>query len=258
MIFIDQMGREVVLSEFPKRIISLVPSQTELLFDLGLVAETVGVTKFCIHPAPLVKAATKVGGTKNFKLDLIEQLQPELIIGNMEENYQEGINYLEKRYPVWMSNIFTLFDAMQMILSLGTITGKEVEAKSLVVDIQHQFEQLQPCKQIKAAYFIWKKPYMTVGANTFIDDMLRRCGFVNVFGHLKRYPEVQPEHIAQAAPEVILLSSEPYPFKEKHIEEFQQLCPAAKVLVVDGEMFSWYGSRLRFAAPYFNRLLASL
>ena len=254
--FTDQMGRSIILEQLPQRIVSLVPSQTELLFDLGLANRTVGITKFCIHPKDLVKQKTVIGGTKNFHLDKIHKLQPDLIIGNKEENYKEGIAALQEKYPVWMSDVYTLHDALEMIQQLGQLTGSEVRANDKAQSISSGFKQLKPIQpNMKAAYFIWRKPYMAVGSDNMIDHMLQRCGFENVFGDLPRYPEIAPELLKQAAPQLILLSSEPYPFKEKHIQEFQELCPQASIKIVDGEMFSWYGSRLLKAPAYLQQII---
>ncbi len=256
MTFTDQMGREVTLSNLPQRIVSLVPSQTELLFDLGLGDRIVGVTKFCIHPKAQVKSKTIVGGTKNFKFDIIDQLQADLIIGNKEENYKEGVEQLQATYPVWMSDIYTLDDSLEMMQQLGTLTGTEAKAADLIQTIKIGFENLQPATPtIKTAYFIWRSPYMAVGGNNFIDSILQQCGFENVFSNLDRYPEISPEQLQQADPKLILLSSEPYPFKEKHIAEFQELCPQATIKVVDGEMFSWYGSRLAKVPAYLQGVI---
>nr|WP_240337069.1 helical backbone metal receptor [Rufibacter sp. SYSU D00308] len=250
------MGNTVSLPQPPQRIISLVPSQTELLFHLGLADRVVGVTKFCIHPGEQVKLKPKVGGTKNFHLEAIHQLKPDLIIGNKEENYREGIEQLQQHYPVWLSDIYTLQDAFEMMVSLGQVTGTEPRAKDLVSRLQQQFSTLQPAAPpISTAYFIWRKPYMAVGNHNFIDHLLHLCGFRNVFGHLPRYPEVSPEQLREAAPRLLLLSSEPYPFQEKHIAEFQALCPEAKIRVVDGELFSWYGSRLVHSVSYLQQLI---
>ncbi|QJX47651.1 ABC transporter substrate-binding protein [Hymenobacter taeanensis] len=251
----DQMGRRVAVPFPPRRIVSLVPSQTELLFDLGLGERVIGVTKFCIHPAHARKTATVIGGTKNFHLEKIEELQPDLIIGNKEENYQEGIEQLATKYPVWMSDISTLAESLDMIRRVGLLTGRKEKSDAFVSEIQASMAALPPAVELKtAAYFIWRKPYMVAAAGTFIDDLLVWAGFQNAFSHLSRYPEISAEQLQAAAPQQILLSSEPYPFSEKHIAEFNQLCPAATIRIVDGELFSWYGSRLRHTAAYFQTL----
>jgi ABC-type Fe3+-hydroxamate transport system substrate-binding protein len=257
--FTDQMGHQITLLQLPQRIVSLVPSQSELLFDLGLEDRLVGLTKFCIHPKGKVKQKTIIGGTKNFKLDVIDRLQPDLIIGNKEENYQEGIAQLQEKYPVWMSDIYTLEDALESITRIGQLTGTERKALELVQGIAVGFEKLRPMQSaIPTAYFIWRKPYMAVGSDNFIDHIMQRCGFSNVFADLSRYPEVSPEQLQAANPQLILLSSEPYPFQEKHFAEFQKICPEAHVKVVDGEMFSWYGSRLLQAPEYLQEVVQAV
>ena len=257
VISVDQMGREVRFHYPPLRIVSLVPSQTELLFDLGLCKQLEGVTKFCVHPHD-ARHRRVIGGTKNFNFTEIRAAQPDLIIGNKEENYQEGIAKLEKHYPVWMSDVADLPGALDMIRNIGTITGKQHLAEQLAASIDGSFTALPTLGSLEpVAYFIWRKPYMVAAGGTFIDDMLRRAGFANVFGGLGRYPEVSTEQLQTAAPARIFLSSEPYPFAEKHLAEFQAICPGARVQVVDGELFSWYGSRLLQSAPYFQQLRAS-
>ena len=251
----DMLGRRVAIPFSPQRIVSLVPSQTELLFDLGVGERVVGLTKFCIYPPKAQKSATIIGGTKNFDFDKIAVLQPDLIIGNKEENYQVGIEQLAAKYPVWLSDISDLPQALTMIRQVGFITGAENKGENIAAEIATSFAaSATPEQLIPAAYFIWRKPYMAAASGTFIDDMLRRAGFRNVFAHLGRYPIITPEQLAAAAPARILLSSEPYPFKEKHLAEFQEICPAAKIQLVDGELFSWYGSRLRLSAVYFGQL----
>ena len=251
----DQMGRRVAVPFPPRRIVSLVPSQTELLFALGLGERVVGLTKFCTHPAEARQSATVIGGTKNFDFAKIAALKPDLIIGNKEENYQEGVEQLAARFPVWMSDINTLPQALDMIRRVGFICGRKEAAASMTAEIEASFASLMPAAAlVPAAYFIWRKPYMVAGAGTFIDEMLRQAGFRNVFGHLSRYPEVTPEQLAAIAPPQLLLSSEPYPFGEKHVAEFRALCPGAEIRIVDGELFSWYGSRLLRSAAYFEKL----
>ena len=258
----DQMARRVAVPFPPERIVSLVPSQTELLFDLGLGKKVVGVTKFCIHPAEARTKATVIGGTKNFDFDKIASLKPDLIIGNKEENYQAGIEELAAKYPVWLSDISSLPEALDMIRRVGFIAGAKERAEALATEIAASFSALAPAElkepkeeaPVSAAYFIWRKPYMAAATGTFIDDMLRRAGFANAFADETRYPEITAEQLATAAPQRLFLSSEPYPFGEKHIAEFQQICPNAKIEIVDGELFSWYGSRLRKSAAYFNQL----
>jgi ABC-type Fe3+-hydroxamate transport system substrate-binding protein len=252
------MHKEVKLLAKPSRIISLVPSQTELLFDLGLEKEIVGITKFCIHPKGKVENVPIVGGTKKFNFEKIAGLNPDLIIGNKEENYKEGIEELQKSYPVWMSDINDVYDALFMIQALGEITGKEEEAYEIAFAIKKEVLSYKAKLNKRALYLIWKDPYMTIGSDTFIHEMLKIAGFKNCYEHESRYPVLSSEDIKRASPEIILLSSEPYPFNEKHLDEFKQLCPTANVLLVDGEMFSWYGSRLRYSTEYFKGIETKL
>lgn len=257
--FTDQLNRKIELSSPPKRIISLVPSQTELLYDLGLRDEVVGITKFCVHPEEWFRSKTRIGGTKKYDFEKIRALQPDLIIGNKEENEQVQIEELMKDYNVWMSDIYKLKDAYDMITRIGALVGKQQEATNLKLQIESEFQKILNPKSefLNVAYFIWNNPYMVAGNNTFINEMLRVCGFRNVFQET-RYPEINVKQLADANPEVILLSSEPYPFKEKHIQEFKEICPNAKVLIVDGEIFSWYGSRLLQAPAYFGQLIEEI
>lgn len=251
----DQMGRQVAVPFPPRRIVSLVPSQTELLFELGLGERVVGVTKFCTHPTEARQQAAVIGGTKNFDFEQITSLQPDLIIGNKEENYQQGIEQLMAQFPVWMSDISNLEQALDMIRRVGFIGGRKEAAETMAAQIAASFQQLpQPAELVPAAYLIWRKPYMVAATGTFIDEMLRRAGFRNVFGHLARYPEITPEQLQTAAPRQILLSSEPYPFADKHMAEFQAICPQTEIRIVDGELFSWYGSRLLQSAAYLRML----
>ena len=241
---------------FPRRIVSLVPSQTELLADLGLQEEVVGITKFCVHPAEWFQTKQRVGGTKTVDLEKVAALHPDLILGNKEENERVQIEELQQHFPVWISDVITLEDALEMIRQVGEMTGKTMPAQEMTTEIARRFDALKkdPPKPVRTAYFIWRKPYMVAAGGTFIDGMMRWAGFENVFAGLQRYPEIGTDDLAAAAPEVILLSSEPYPFAEKHLHALRELCPGASVFLVDGEMFSWYGSRLLQAPGYFREL----
>ncbi len=250
------------LNYIPKRIISLVPSQTELLHYLGLEPETVGITKFCVHPHVWFRTKTRVGGTKAININSINELKPDLIIANKEENVKEQIELLTKDYSVWVTDVNDLDDALNMITEIGELTDKKSQANSLIEKINKGFEEIRQLKtqnsKPKTAYLIWRNPYMTIGGDTFINDMISRCGFENVFANRKRYPEINIEDLQIANCQLILLSSEPYPFKQKHIEELSGQLPNCKVVLVDGEMFSWYGSRLLLAPDYFKTLISRL
>jgi ABC-type Fe3+-hydroxamate transport system substrate-binding protein len=257
-VFYDQLNREIKLAGAPKRIISVVPSQTELLFYLGLDKEVVGITKFCLYPEDKFKSTTKIGGTKQLDIAKMKALKPDLVIANKEENERGQIEELATFCPVWISDIYDLDGAVDMIERVGVLVGRGEEAKALSWEIQQRFNTLSATPlNLRAAYFIWRKPYMVAGKNTFIDSMLQKCGLTNAFD-LQRYPEVSAAMLADANPDVILLSSEPYPFKEKHIAEFKAILPSATIKLVDGELFSWYGSRLLYAPEYFKELIGVL
>jgi ABC-type Fe3+-hydroxamate transport system substrate-binding protein len=257
--FTDQTGYTIQLDSSPKRIVSLVPSQTELLYALGLEDQVVGITKFCIHPEHWFRSKTRIGGTKRINAEKIFSLQPDLVIANKEENLQAEVELLRTGVPVWTSDVDTLDAALDMIRQVGMLTGENEKAAALIQQISTAFSQLKPVSYpAKVAYLIWKKPYMTVGHDCFISDMLKKCGFTPAFDQLNRYPEITVNDLQAAAAELIFLSSEPYPFKEKDLAELQQQLPSSRILLVDGELFSWYGSRLRYAPEYFQHLIDQL
>ena len=256
--FIDQMHNLVTVTDQPQRIISLVPSITELLFDLGLGDRVVGVTRYCVHPESARQEKTIIGGPKNIDFATVAALQPDLILGNKEENYREGIVELQKSYAVWLCDIHHLDDALAMITAVGQLTNRERQADSLVADIRQTMAHLSSSSGRKVAYLIWRKPYRVAAGNTFINEMLKLCRFENVFAHLDRYPEVTVEQLREANPDILLLSSEPFPFSEKHCDEFAGQGVSARCQLVDGEMFCWTGSRLRLAAGYLSRLIREL
>lgn len=236
------------------KVISLVPSITETLFDLGLTSdEIIGRTKFCIHPKELVKNIEIIGGTKNLNLDKIKSLKPDLIIANKEENVKEQVEELMKDFKVLVTNVETLEDNYYLIKQLGYIFGKEEKAQLFNIKTYEVFDIPKPEKSLKVAYLIWKDPHMTVGGDTFISRILEELGFENLFKDQKRYPEVQLEDLKEA--DFIFLSSEPFPFKEKHIAEIQNICVDQKIMIVDGEAFSWYGSHLAKCGEYYRELL---
>lgn len=249
----DQMGFAVQVPETPRRIVSLVPSITEYLHDLGLEDRIVGITKFCVHPSHYLKTKTRVGGTKNFKPDMIRALEPDLIVANKEENEKDMLLVLKNAgFPVWISEVYDFDSAVDMMLRLGDVCGVPEAAQSIVKDVQKARKWLKtPSETIPTAYLIWRRPYMTVNRNTFIHHMMQLCGMHNVFGeHPVRYPEISEEDLRRAAPRLVILSSEPYPFSEKHLEELEKILPEAYFFLADGEMFSWYGSRMIEAFDY--------
>jgi len=250
----DQLGNKITFEFPPRRIISLVPSQTELLSELSLDERVIGITKFCVHPDAWKNTKVIVGGTKNFSVERIAALNPDLIIGNKEENDQQRIGALTRNFPVWMSDITSFEDALAMIESLGELTGRPDSASAVLHQIRNAFQNLKRRTSGSVLYLIWRKPWMAAGQNTFINTMLEKIGLSNCIEDQERYPVLSAEDIQKYHPDFILLSSEPYPFAEAHIAEIRSIFPHANIILVDGEMFSWYGSRMALAPAYFNSL----
>jgi ABC-type Fe3+-hydroxamate transport system substrate-binding protein len=252
----DMIGNEIALRFPPRRIVSLVPSQTELLYDLGLDEEVVGITKFCVHPEHWFRNKTRIGGTKTVHLDRVASLQPDLVIANKEENTKEQVEALAKLYPTWVSDIHTIDEGLHMIRLVGQLVDREEQANELAQQIVNGFNKLPKSGNVKrVAYFIWRKPWMCAGGDTFISNMIERLGWVNVLADTARYPEIELDALIDKDVDLILLSSEPYPFKDAHIAEIKSVLPNADVMLVDGEMFSWYGSRMLKASAYMADLL---
>lgn len=253
MILHDQIGNEIELKKKPERIISLVPSQTELLFDLGLDEEMSACTWFCVHPDEKVKSLKKIGGTKKIKQEEIKEIKPDLIIANKEENDQNQVEELMNHFPVYVSDVDGISTAIEMIADLGKMTDRNEQAGELIDAIVKEKESLEVFEDIKSLYLIWKNPYMSAGKDTFIHQMMQYAGFKNLCTE-NRYPVLNLEAIKAYKPEVLLLSSEPFPFSQQHVRELEELLPGVKVVLVDGEMFSWYGSRMLKAFRYFRTL----
>lgn len=250
----DQLNREVNFNSIPLRIVSLVPSLTELLVDLGLRNKIVGVTKFCVHPKDIRKTAVVIGGTKTAKLDKIRSLNPDFILANKEENELDDVDELSRHHSVYVSDIKTIEDLFILIKDLNLIFNIHAEGNALIDKIQSSFIKfrrgMEDQPKVKVAYFIWRDPWMVAGNSTFINYMLKLNNFENVYDNLERYPEVELQNLKEV--DYILLSSEPFPFKNKHKDEFKLNSEALKI--VDGEYFSWYGSRLIKAFDYFEKL----
>ncbi|MDR9418478.1 helical backbone metal receptor [Gracilimonas sp.] len=241
-----------------QKIVCLVPSLTELLFDLGLEGQVIGRTRFCIHPENKVKEVEIVGGTKNPRLEKIIEMQPDIIIANKEENRKEDIEILRKYSKVHVTEIDTIQDALLTIANLGQLLGVEHKAQNLVEKIDYLLSKKPEAPELFVSYFIWKDPWMTIGKDTYIHDVLDAYNLKNVFRNLIRYPKTTLEELSSLNPDVILLSSEPYPFKEKHEAEIREVCPASKIELVNGEWFSWYGSRMIEAFTALNSWRKSL
>ncbi|RMZ58711.1 cobalamin-binding protein [Chryseobacterium nematophagum] len=239
------------------KVVSLVPSITEALFDLGLTEkEVIGRTKFCIHPQEKVKNVPIIGGTKNINIEKITALKPDIILANKEENNKEQVEALMQHSKVIVTNIENIEDNYHLLKTLGTLFNKEDKAQLFNLKIQTILNQTKLSSTLKVAYLIWKNPYMTVGSDTFIHKILSEIGFENIFKDKTRYPEITIEDLAET--DLIMLSSEPFPFKEQHIKEIHQFYPDKKIIIVDGEAFSWYGTHIAKCGDYFKELMSEV
>lgn len=258
-VYTDQLGTAHTFEASPKRIVSFVPSQTELLYDLGLEERIVGITKFCVHPYHFKSTKKIVGGTKKAHYEKIRLLEPDIIICNKEENTEEMVRLLEQIAPVWVTDIVTIEDNLEMIAQFGKLFNCRTEAQKWIDKISYAYQDFrQFIKEVpvqKAAYFIWKNPYMAAGSSNFINEMLKLNHFENIYEGKGRYPEIELRKIRiEGDPDVVFLSSEPFPFKEEDAFEIGRFTHHAKTVFVDGEMFSWYGSRILKAFGYFKNL----
>ena len=239
--FTDQLGSVISIPRNPKRIISLVPSITEFLYALGMEERVVGITKFCIYPEIWFQTKTRIGGTKTPDFDRIKALTPDLIIGNKEENQEDDINRLRELAPVYMSDVNSIEDMYEMIRDLASILGVEAKGPRWVEQWEAYFKSNRTKGQgKKALYVIWKDPEMVVGKGTYIHAYMEAIGYANCV-EMGRYPMLSV--LDEVNPEVVLLSTEPFPFKESDFEYFKERFPKARIELVSGEEFSWYGVR---------------
>ena len=242
----------------PRRIVSLVPSQTELLAALGLDAEVVGLTRFCVHPAGWKARKAIVGGTKDTDPDRVLALAPDLVLANREENDRGPVEAIARAAPVHVTDPATVAASVAMVRGVGRLVHRRERADALADEIAAAFDALPAFAPVRALYLIWRDPWMTVGGDTVISDVMAHAGLANVCADRTRYPALAPDEVAALAPEVVLLSSEPYPFADEHVAEVAALAPAARVLLVDGEPFSWYGPRLRHTPAALREVRARL
>ncbi|MDA7501942.1 helical backbone metal receptor [Chitinophagales bacterium] len=249
----DQLGRTTRLDRPAVRIVSLVPSITEYLFYLGLTDEVVGITKFCERPNWAFRTKPLIGGTKTPKIDAIAQLKPDLVIANKEENRKEDIEAISEFAPVYTSQISNRAEALEMMQSLALCVGKETGYLALEREIAKDATHLPKYEAARGLYLIWRKPWMAAGSDTYIHAMMGEMGIRNVLAE-KRYPSLTEQEILDLNPNLVLLSSEPFPFKAKHIAELKELLPNAEIALVDGQVFSWYGNRVKYVGRYCSAL----
>lgn len=253
----DHLGRKVVLPQSSKRIISICPAITETLFSLGLEKKIVGRTKYCIFPKGTVDQVPIIGGTKEVNFEKVKEMQPDLIFAEKEENTEDIVLELEKIAPVFVLEVKSIQNAYKFITTLGEVTATTENARLLLATCQKSFQSIESKENGKAAYVIWRKPYMVVGGTTYINDVLHVMGFENPFiNEESRYPAVTKEQLTNANLDKLFLASEPFPFQEKHLAEFQAFLPHTEIILVDGEMF-WYGSRMLVAGEYLTKLVSS-
>lgn len=256
----DALGRPIVLADPPTRIISLVPSLTDLLHGLGLDDEVVGLTRFCERPAGWREAKTIVGGTKQVDAERVARLQPDLILANQEENTRADVQALSAYAPVYVTDVSSVDEATAMIRRVGELVDREQGAQQMATTITKRFAALPAWPLVRAAYLIWRDPHMTVGGDTFIHDVMRYGGFTSPWANATRYPEITLDDLSAADLDVILCSTEPFPFHQKDAftDDLRAACPDTPVHVVDGQCFSWYGPRLLDTPAYLRELRATL
>ena len=239
----------------PLRIVSLIPSTTETLCALGLADVLVGVTAYCREPAAITRTKTRVGGEKDPDLDRIRALAPDLVVANIEENVAAHVETLRGwGIPVWVTYPRTVAGALTMIRELGEVTGARAAATAMLAELEPLVERVRAATgarpPVPVFYAIWRDPYMTVGPDTYVHDVLAVCGAANVFGNAsERYPAVTLDAVAARRPAVILLPDEPFRFRAVHVRDFDAYpdVPAVRdgrVLLVDGKPFTWHGPRL--------------
>ncbi len=238
------------------RIVCLVPSITELLCDLGLAAQLVGRTGFCVHPWETVREIPKVGGTKDVKLKRIRELAPSHVVVNVDENTRETAAELERFVPhVIVTHPEAPADNLHLFRLLGAIFDRAGEADALCARFDAAREALAGPRRPRqdVLYLIWRDPWMTVAPQTYIARTLALVNWHTLPRHTdERYPEVDLRRYAGTVDRV-LLSSEPFHFRERHLEEIGALMPGVRASLIDGEMTSWYGSRAIAGLGYLGR-----
>ena len=247
---VDQIGRPVPVNGIPSRVVCLVPSLTELLVDLGLESSIIGVSKFCVHPPHIRKTKRVVGGTKQVHYTKVEEMSPDFILCNKEENTLEMVKGLEAIAPVFVSDINSLEDCVALIKTLGNVFDIENRATAMTKQLLDKHREIDSAAsglpKISVIYLIWNDPLMAAGKGTFIDHMLSLVGLENCI-QKQRYPQLEPSDLTMA--DHILLSSEPFPFKEHHRKAIAEQSQVSTHFI-DGEYCSWYGSRLLRGMEY--------
>lgn len=260
------------MSANPQRIVSLVPSVTEALFELGLGPRVVGATDWCVHPAAAVADLPRVGGTKNPSLARVLELEPDLVIANQEENRERDVARLRAAgIRVWVTYPRTVADGVALVRELAALGAPRERAEPLCASLETALARARthaPARRTRVFCAIWKRPWMAVGADTYADDLIALCGGENVFGRAaggaageRRYPIVDEAQIEAAQPEVVLLPDEPYAFGARDVAELAALATpaseAGRIHCLDGTLVSWYGPRIARAISEITALVAN-
>ena len=264
--YVDALNRSIALEQPPKRIVSLVPSITEALFTFGLRDEIAGVTQFCSEPRSYVASKPKVGGTKTLDVSLVLALEPDLVIANAEENRQEDIRQLlAAGQRVFVTFPRTVPGAIAMLRQLSQMTGTSEAAEPYLEDAEQALAEVKAANaqrpRLRVFCPIWRRPWMTVGSNTYMHDFIASCGGFNIFSERhERYPKAELDEVARRAPQVIMLPDEPYPFTEKHMPEIMeyQYVPAVRekrIYLLEGKHLCWYGPRMAGSLRHVQKLL---
>jgi ABC-type Fe3+-hydroxamate transport system substrate-binding protein len=262
---VDGRGRRVELNAPPRRIVSLVPSSTEALWDMGVGGAIVGVTRYCTHPREALNGVAVVGGTKDVDVSAVAALRPDLVVANCEENTREAIEALEQQeIPVWAAFPRTVDAALADLAALGRLVGRAevgVAWGRRGRDMREILRERVGTFTFTYAWMIWRRPWMAVSDDTFIASMLAEAGGRNALASLEgRFPEVAAEALGAADPDVVLLSSEPMPFSWRHADELAAASgvPRSRFRRVDGSFASWHGTRMAAGFAYLAGLVDGL
>ncbi|MBI9038391.1 MAG: ABC transporter substrate-binding protein [Bacteroidales bacterium] len=259
MQFFDGLGRTICLDKIPKRIVSLCPSITETLCELGLADKIIACTDYCVHPIDVVKNFNKIGGPKNFSEEKILNLKPDIIFAVKEENETCKINRISKKVPTYVFDINSIQEGIEMIKTLGNIFEIQNISDCFIEKMQEGYKNLTKVNSnIKCLYLVWKQPYIAVGGDSFIDSVLYQINIKNCLRNSKKkYPKIKLKLLENQF-DLLILPSEPYSFSENDIDGFEKIFPEKEIIKVDGEMFSWYGTHQLKAISYLQKLVINL
>jgi ABC-type Fe3+-hydroxamate transport system substrate-binding protein len=287
---VDALGRAVQIPHAPQRLVSLVPSITEVLFSFGRGQQVVGITDYCTEPATAVATKTKIGGTKNPDIATILALRPELVFTVAEENRRQDVEQLAAAgVPVYVCAPHTVRDGIDLLWRVADLLDCRSEVMGQMQAIEQDYTETVALvarhQRVRVFCPIWKDPYMTINADTYVHDVLRVCGGDNIFAQRqrrfplaadlgqqpegtgerytkrdRRYPRITLEEMAALRPEVVLLPDEPYVFSEADVADFTLFpeVPAVRdgrIFLIDGKMVSWYGPRIGHSLRTIRALL---